>query len=491
MKKCKSALKKYFVITGLLANLSFFAGFGLLLNTMYSLELPLPLFSEKVRNNLSINQPNLLSVVSPVLDGMSFFQENNYYFRPLDITQWRGVGARKQNHLKPKNALFVFNEAELILALKKVTSGQTIVIAPGDYVIKQLGISLVKSGTKKKPIRVVAEQLGTVKIYLSGEGFVVNRPHWQFENLHLIGHCKEHRRCEHAFHVVGQGQYTVIKNNIIQDFNAMIKVNGIGNHYPDNGSVVQNTLFNVSPRKTKNPVTPIDLMHANYWRVAKNFIFDIQKSAGNEVSYAAFFKGGSSYGVFEQNLVICAANLTDQYTAIGLSLGGGGSNQAHRRGHNKAEHVGGIIRNNIIMHCSNDVGIYLNKAEDSIVTHNTLYNTLGIDIRFKESSADIFNNILSGRIKERDGGSFNQKNNVEVKPSFFTGRDSLSTYFKAPDIGDFTWTKYLLPNKSSAEIPPRDFCGKVARFDYIGAFSGRAFCVNKLNLAVQPEQGLY
>lgn len=484
MKKWIVVLKKYFIIIGLLANFSFFVGCGVLLNKVSSLELSLPLFSEKVRSSLATNQPNLLSIASPLLDAMSLLKETNHYFRQLDVTQWGGVGAKRNVNLSPENTITVFNSKELLLALKKVSAGQTILISPGDYVIDQFGIRLAKAGSKNQPIRVVAQQLGTVKIYLRGEGFVVNKPYWQFSNLHLIGNCKKHASCEHAFHVVGQGHHTVIRNNILQDFNAMIKVNGVGKYYPDYGHVSQNTFFNTSPRNTKNPVTPIDLMHANNWRVVNNFIFDIQKSAGDEVSYAAFFKGGSQNGVFEQNLVICAANLAGEYTSIGLSLGGGGSLQAHRRNKNPAEHVNGIIRNNIIMHCANDVGIYLNRASNSQVHHNTLYNTLGIDVRFAESSGGINNNILSGRIKKRDKGEFTQKNNLIVKQNFFTGKDNMSDYFTAPDIGDFSWKDSFRVNgyKDLAPSLFYDFCGNRIKNGYVGAFSGEQFCLDKLNL---------
>ena len=317
---------------------------------------------------------------------------------------------------------------------------------------------------------------------------MVNKPFWQFSNLHFIGNCKRHTQCEHAFHVVGQGHHTVIKNSIMQDFNAMIKVNGVGEHYPDYGKVTQNTFFNSTARKTANPVTPFDLMHANYWQVSDNFIFDIQKSAGNKVSYAAFFKGGSEHGIFERNLVICAANLPDKYTAIGLSLGGGGSAKRHRRNQNSAEHVGGVIRNNIIMHCSNDVGIYLNRSRDSLIEHNILYNTLGIDIRYPESDAKVVNNIISGRIKIRDNGKLFKSKNLVVSRNFITGEDSLSDYFVAPDIGDFTLKgvsntdlSINSPVKSTGSIT-FDFCGATPNNLYLGAYAAMRFCLEKLNI---------
>ncbi|WP_019028729.1 hypothetical protein [Colwellia piezophila] len=490
MKTIPSYLTKYFIVTGLVVNLILFLSVGVLAYQVHSLGLSLPLFSEKVSDNLRVKQPSLYQVLAPLLDVMKIFQIQQHYFRQIDLSSWSGHGANGENFYKSNiTDLYVSNAAELIKALKVVSAGETVVLLPGSYYIKSSSISLGNSGSKIRPIKVMATGLGEVRIYLRGEGFVVNKPYWQFSNLHIIGNCKQHAKCEHAFHVVGKGQHTVIKNNIMQDFNAMIKVNGIGKHYPDYGKVTENTFFNTTARKTINPVTPFDLMHANYWQVSNNFFFDIQKSAGNKVSYAAFFKGGSEHGVFERNLVMCAANLPGTHTAIGLSLGGGGSSQGDRRNKSSVEHEKGIIRNNIIMHCANDVGIYLNRASQSKIHHNILYNTLGIDVRFKESSAVIADNIISGRIKKRDGGWFIDEHNLVVPRDFFTGSDNLDGYFVAPDIGDFSWrdASRVKEHKYIIATLVKDFCGNKGFYSYLGAYAGLDFCLDKLNLPTKDR----
>jgi hypothetical protein len=488
MIKTKKLIRKYFITIGLMIHLSIVGCFIFSFHHIYSSGLSLPLFSEKASESLSIKQPNLYRIVSPVLNVLTYFKAENNYFREIDLKQWTGKGARLQRALLQEEALrdniYVSTVSQLLSALKHAQPGQTVMLSPGEYYIDTPRVVIGQQGSKAMPIHVTALQLGTVKIFLKGEGVVVNKSHWQFSNLHLIGNCKRHSQCEHAFHVVGKGQHTVIKNNILQDFNAMIKVNGHGSDYPDYGKVIQNSFFNSSPRNTANPVTPFDLMHANNWQVSDNFIFDIQKSAGDKVSYAAFFKGGSEQGVFERNLVICAANLPDEYTALGLSLGGGGSLKAHRRNQNSAEHVGGIIRHNIIMHCGNDVGIYVNRSRDSLIEHNTLYNTLGIDVRYPESDAVIVNNVLSGRIKLRNQAQIIQSNNLIVRRDFFTGTDRLSDYFLAPDIGDFSWKKTFNPSVKNKLTPSSalDFCHSQSSEQYVGAYSASIFCKQSLNL---------
>jgi copper(I)-binding protein len=485
MKNNLRFLKRYLLIIGVLANTLLILGSIVLIFKLKAFELPLPIVSAKIATKLAIKQPELFKIVSPILKALAYFKVENRYFRKINVATWLGKGANINDMYRTTvTDINVGNSAELLSALKKVPAGGTIVLKPGDYHLKYSKVKLGYNGNQKSPIKVTAEKLGSVKLYMQGEGFLVNKAYWQFSNLHIIGLCSRHSTCEHAFHVVGKAKNIVIRNNILQDFNAMIKVNGVANHYPDNGRVLKNTIFNTSARKTANPVTPVDLMHANYWKVADNFIFDIQKSSGDKISYAAFFKGGSKQGIFERNLVMCAANLPDDYTSLGLSLGGGGSLKHHRRNQNSAEHIGGVIRNNIIMHCANDVGIYINRSRESLIEHNILYNTLGIDIRYSESDATIANNVISGRIKVRNNAKVVLGNNIIVNREFLTGKDRLLEYFVAPDIGDFTWKQGANSNLRNILTTPAalDFCGSIPVTSYIGAFSDPDFCFGKLNI---------
>jgi hypothetical protein len=495
-------MRKYFIIVGAIFN------FGILFAILFAFQhilasgLSLPVFSEKVSDKMSVNQPNLYKIAAPFLNILTIFSVENKYFRQISLHQWSGVGAKVKNSSKfteDRNSstnsyakTYVTNDTQLKKALANAKPGQIIVIEPGEYDLSSYRVNLRGAGTAVNPIIVTAAELGTVKVFLRGEGFLVQNPYWQFSNLHLIGRCKRHTSCNHAFHIVGKAHHTVIRNNIMQDFNSMIKVNGVRENFPDYGQVLQNTFFNSTARNTTGPVTPFDLMQANEWQVSENFFYDIQKSAGDKVSYAAFFKGGSSKGVFERNLIICSANLPNQYTALGLSLGGGGSPMRYRRNANKAEHIGGIIRHNIIMHCANDVGIYLNKAQGSRIEHNILYNTQGIDLRFLETDAYVANNILSGRINTRDRAKLNNRNNLVIKRHFITGEDSLSKYFKAPERGDFTFKSDIdiqslnhssdsLENDFDEDISV-DFCGQLPKYPYIGAYAGHQFCLEKLNM---------
>ena len=175
-----------------------------------------------------------------------------------------------------------------------------------------------------------------------------------------------------------------------------------------------NEFYNSTLRITGNPVTPIDVVGGRRWVIRGNFIHDHGKGGGDGISYAAFLKGNSRDGLFERNLVMCERDHTGGIR-LGLSFGGGGSGPPSicEDGTCVPEHQNGVMRNNIIVNCPQDVGMYLNNATNTKIYNNNLYNTTGIDVRFTASTADLRNNILSGAIRNRDGGTSTKAANRE------------------------------------------------------------------------------
>ena len=326
------------------------------------------------------------------------------------------IGSYQSNPLQTK---FVYTTKELLNTIKHIKPGETIQIMPGTYDIRQRYIQIYQQGQPSAPITLRSAQLGLVKInFNTSEGFHIHAPFWIFENLEIQGKCSQHGFCEHAFHVVGNGHSLVIRNNKIYDFNSPIKVNGLNINgkrtFPNYGLIEKNSIYNTSARNTNNPVNLININGADHWVVRSNLISDFSKLGGNGVSHGAFMKGNSNYGIFENNLIICEHTLpADKGTRIGLSFGGGGTGKQYCRNQDcSSEHTNGTVRNNIILNCSHDVGIYLNKSKNTQIYNNLLFNNLGVDIRFNTSTANIYNNIISGRLKNRDGGSYEANNNI-------------------------------------------------------------------------------
>lgn len=302
-------------------------------------------------------------------------------------------------------------------AIASADPGDEIVLAAGTYLVgANLGIT--RSGTQAAPIRLrAATPHGALLRFNIVEGFRVAASDWRFEDLVIEGVCAIDDNCEHAFHLVAAADRTVLRNNRVRDFNAPVKGNGEpigpGGSYvfPDDVLIERNHFYGTRARDTANPVTMIDVVGGRRWIVRGNLIYDFQKGLGDGISYGAFLKGNSRNGLFERNLVMCARNFAGG-TRIGLSLGGGGTApQFCEEASCTTEHQDGILRNNLVVNCS-DVGIYLNRAQATLVDHNTLHATSGIDVRFATSSATLRNNALTGAIRNRDGGTSVQSGNL-------------------------------------------------------------------------------
>ena len=216
-------------------------------------------------------------------------------------------------------------------------------------------------------------------------------------------------------------------------------------------------MFSSTPRDTGNPVTPIDIVGGRRWEVRGNFIHDHAKLGSDQVSYAAFFKGNSRDGLFERNLVVCELLHSGQIR-LGLSFGGEGSdpNSICEEGTCTPEHRGGVMRNNLIVSCPTDVGIYLNEAADARVYNNTLYRTTGIDVRFQASTVDLRNNLLDGWIRDRDGGTSARAGNLEG-----VADADLRAWFADPSSADFSLRdgSRIIDLGVAADGVRDDYCG--------------------------------
>ena len=355
----------------------------------------------------------------------------------------------------------VATAAELIDAIDDASPGDVITLAPGVYDLDQ-NLLCDTAGTSTDSIVVRAATLGDAFLRFDAvEGFKVSAPWWRFENLDIQGVCAVHSDCEHAFHLFGDAEFTVIRHNRLHDYNAQIKSNGCcapGSFvFPDDVLVEWNELWNATERQTSNPVTPIDIVGGRRWIVRGNYIHDHEKGQGDHISYAAFLKGNSRDGLFERNLVVCE-RLHTGGVRLGLSFGGGGSgpDSLCEDGTCTPEHQGGVMRNNVILHCPADVGIYLNEAANVQVHHNLLYDNTGIDVRFAASVVDLRYNVLSDQIRNRDGGVSSETGNLEL-----VSDATFAAWYADPEAGDFSLVDggQLVDQALPLVSVPDDWCG--------------------------------
>jgi hypothetical protein len=322
-------------------------------------------------------------------------------------------------------------------ALRDAKAGTRIVVGPGLYPFdKNLGLG--NDGRSGAPIVLSAEQPGTVWFEFEQlNGIVVDRPHWVFENLDIRGVCANPGSCEHAFHVVGRGAFTTIRNNRIIDFNAHVKINGSKEAWPDHGLFARNTLANSAPRSVYAPVVAFDLVGANHWRVQDNLIRDIVHTSAKQTTYGIYMKGASQGGRIERNLVICSStNISKPGVRVGISFGGGGTGPAYCRDRSCAsyEHRLGLAANNIVAHC-NDTGFDVNRSSDIHLAHNTVINTSGIALRGNPTQVRIYGNLYEGRLVARDGAQMGTYWNEKMNATrTFSDADALALTWRAsPD----------------------------------------------------------
>lgn len=321
----------------------------------------------------------------------------------------------------------VDNETSLLAAVKKAQPGDVIYLLPGTYHIdaRKFKLKTFAGGSELSPIVITAEPNTVELISKVQEVLNIRHSFWQVSNLTFVGQCDLDQSCDHAIHIVGSVDNIVIQANTFKNFNAHIKANGKVKNgqrdFPNNGLISHNVFFNEWVRETKASVTPIDVVGGGNWYIGHNFIADFakKKKKGQAIgyTYGAFLKGASANGIIENNLVICQWKLPSYASIdsrIGLSLGGGGTSEGLCETETcEYEHLNGVIRNNNIVNCTNEVGIYLNKAQNTTVVDNLIVGTLGIDARYQTSSGKVSNNVYQGRFSNRAGSSVHYENNTK------------------------------------------------------------------------------
>jgi parallel beta-helix repeat protein len=305
----------------------------------------------------------------------------------------------------------VGDSRQLLSAIEQAAPGTRIILSAGEYLIDR--VQTRAGGTLENPIALRPATPGTAIIKAQGgfETFSVRHPHWIFEGLIIQGNSGS----VHAFHLSDDADHVIIRRNVITNFHAPIKANGRpdkNDSFPDQVLIEDNTLYNTAARATEAPVTFVDVVGGKGWIVRGNYIADFAKGGGDHVSYGVFLKGNSTDGLIKHNWVVCSQAVISGGARVGLSLGGGGTEAIYYENKDsRQEHSRGVIRNNIVLNCS-DAGIYLNKARASLVEDNLLLLTKGIDIRFPPSTALVRGNLMTGSIRERDGGRAETQGNL-------------------------------------------------------------------------------
>lgn len=322
----------------------------------------------------------------------------------------------------------------LVSAVAALAPGKTILLAPGTYVLpKRLALSS-GGGTAGAPVVIAtAGAPGSAIIDANGaeEAFLVNGASFlRIEGLTITGGA-----C-HAIKVDPPSADVVIVNNRMYDNTRTSRLTDqVSAVKGDPGAMrvtVENNLVEQIASFGGDNFQGIDCNAGVDWIVRGNTVRDIRGAglAGSGIQ----FKSGSVNTVIENNLVVrCGLN--------GIVYGGFG-NPAW--GKQTFEHVGGVVRNNVVVGCA-DAGITAINTCDGKIVNNTLYNNgLNPDVRRPTRNLEIRNNIFDRAIQLRDGSTAVQGNNVVLsKPgdgSWFVNAEGLDLRLRSgapvsPEVG--------------------------------------------------------
>jgi nitrous oxidase accessory protein NosD len=309
-------------------------------------------------------------------------------------------------------AVNVASVPEIIAAVAGAKAGDVITIAPGHYELP--GLRLTASGTPQRKIVLRAARPGTVELRsLAVEFIKISAPDWVIEYFDIAGICADDSQCEHAFHIVGRADRTIIRGNRIRDYNAHIKGNGENGRFPNDVVIENNTLFDTRPRVADNPIAPVDVVGGARWEVRGNLIADYAKRLDHppqrtdDWSYAMFLKGNSERGLIAGNIVGCDIDAPTTQSIRGISLGGSGTGPGlcDKGGDCRTEHRQGTIWGNIVFDCPAEPGVYLFQAVDTLVAGNVVVGTAGIAAVGIETNARVSGNQLDGAITARGGAT--------------------------------------------------------------------------------------
>jgi hypothetical protein len=321
----------------------------------------------------------------------------------------------------------------LVSAAGALSPGKTILIAPGTYVLPRR-LALSTGGTAAAPVVLAAAGApGSVVIDANGaeEAFLVNGASYlRIEGLTITGGA-----C-HAIKVDPPSTDVVIVNNRMYDNTRTSRLTDqVSAVKGDPGAArvtVENNLVEQTVSFGGDNFQGIDCNAGVDWIVRGNTVRDIR---GIGVSGSGIqFKSGSVGTVIENNLVVrCGLN--------GIVYGGFG-NPAW--GKQTFEHVGGVVRNNVVVGCT-DAGITAINTCDGKVVNNTLFNNgFNPDVRRPTRNLEYRNNILDRPIQFRDGTTALQVNNVVLsKPAdggWFVNAEGLDLRLRSgapvsPDVG--------------------------------------------------------
>ncbi len=373
----------------------------------------------------------------------------------------------------------VCSKTEIINAIAGASPGDVITVCPGTFDFNQL-IQVKKDGQAAARIFLRAEKPGSVTFNLSHiENFKLSAKFWIFENIEFFGDCSSGNGCEHAFHIVGDADDVIFRNNEVVNFASHVKLNGevVGGgpakSFPDRTMFIGNFWHNTKYVTNNAPHNILNLDGGKDHVVRGNIFADYNTPASLPKSASAVYPKASALRILiEQNLIVCEKIRTDGETTRGVQLGDGapasicdGDQDQDGQGDcvENGQSQEAIVRNNIIMNCNNGgsaTGIMVGSDRASKVYHNTVFNVDPRNAAFYVGHENHdtywrYNILENGFNTNYAKRPLDEADNITPTPS------EISAFFTAAIDGDFSLaqgTMIVDHGPSNADVS-HDFCG--------------------------------
>jgi len=385
------------------------------------------------------------------------------------------------------NVIRVNSEAQIKAAIANAQPGHEITLAPGtynfdvDYTFSELHVTA--DGEEDARIFFRAEQPGTVTLNLRDvTNFNIKGKFWIFENLKLICANNENvSACNHAFHIYGDADDFILRNNEVIDFSSHVKLNGshVGDQgpersFPDRAMFINNIFRNTMYRPQNNGQNVLNIDGGQDHIVRGNILADFAP-AFDKASTGIYFKASAKGALIESNIVICKKSRQELHgTVQGIFLGDGMMTNEMCDGDEDQDGAGDclengqsqelLVRNNIMMNCSglaSSAGIFTDNDRHSKIYNNTVVNTAANKKAvFHKGHPDFDTYYRNNLLEDGFDLSYMRRPLNEVDNLLPTAQE-IGTIFASPLSGDLTLvgsSSFLDQVLTPTEVQ-YDFCG--------------------------------
>jgi hypothetical protein len=323
-------------------------------------------------------------------------------------------GCRRCGWKPPEGpTIAVKNVGELEQAVESARPGDTILLADGTYGLRR-SIDLATTrvtlrGRSGNPAAVILRGRGMtgdpvgVGISVSAADVTIADVTIQDLGNHAIqvrGERSASRFALHRARLFDTGQQ-LIKGSVSR-----------APQYADDGLIACSE-FAYTTHAPSDYTNAVDLLATRGWVIRDNRFDRIRgpETEGWKAGPTILVWAAGHDTIVERNLIV------DSFRGIALGLTNEPLDYA-RHGERTYDHIGGLIRNNVIVNLNRwaDEAIEANAARDVRIEHNTVFlegaTPWSIQVRFPVADARIRNNLTNHRIFLRDGGRATLDGNV-------------------------------------------------------------------------------